>query len=199
MQQYIMGFWSFLKKMIKSEIEFCPVDDRYRYLCKKNMPMQVHEFLNLYGVKEVSGDGNNDVILNWADEIKNYVGIDYNADSIPWCGLALGVVMKRSGYKPPRICVRAKEWFNFGLQRDIAGLGDVLIFDRKGGGHVGLYVGEDKGHYFVLGANQNDSVNIKRMQKKRCIGIRSPYYVRRPFSAKPVFLEYSEKVSYNES
>ena len=35
-------------------------------------------------------------------------------------------------------------------------LGDILTFKRNGGGHVGLYVGEDKDCYHVLGGNQGN-------------------------------------------
>ena len=34
-------------------------------------------------------------------------------------------------------CIRAKEWVKFGNPVKQAMLGDILVFDRKNGGHVG--------------------------------------------------------------
>jgi len=48
-------------------------------------------------------------------------------------------------------------------------LGDVLIFTRGIGGHVGIYVREDDKCYHVLGGNQSDSVYITSKGKERCI------------------------------
>jgi hypothetical protein len=41
------------------------------------------------------------------------------------------------------------------------------VFTRSGGGHVGLYVGEDATHYHVLGGNQANLVSIMRLAKGR--------------------------------
>lgn len=51
-------------------------------------------------------------------------------------------------------------------------LGDALTFKRNGGGHVGIYVGEDSTCYHVLGDNQSNMVCITRIEKTRCSGIR---------------------------
>jgi hypothetical protein len=42
----------------------------------------------------------------------------------------------------------------------------VLTFKRKGGGHVGIYVGEDSKCYHVLGGNQSNMTI--RIEKSRC-------------------------------
>lgn len=49
-----------------------------------------------------------------------------------------------------------------------------MTFTRPGGGHVGLYVGEDASHYHILGGNQSNSVRISRIEKKRLSDIRWP-------------------------
>lgn len=41
-------------------------------------------------------------------------------------------------------------------------------------GHVGFAVGQDKDYYHVLGGNQSDQVNITKIAKSRCVGIRWP-------------------------
>ncbi len=82
----------------------------------------------------------------------------------------MAMVMQRSGLKPPPIAVRAAQWGRVGKWgRELLGprLGCVLVFTRNGGGHVGLYLGEDSTHYHVLGGNQSNSVNVMRIAKGR--------------------------------
>jgi hypothetical protein len=60
----------------------------------------------------------------------------------------------------------------------------VLIFGRKGGAHVCWYLGENKIAFQVLGANQNDSVNVTWIAKDRLEASRWPPGA--PVPAKPV-------------
>ena len=46
-------------------------------------------------------------------------------------------------------------------------LGCILVFTRAGGGHVGLYLGEDATHFHILGGNQSNSVSVTRIGKDR--------------------------------
>jgi hypothetical protein len=55
-------------------------------------------------------------------------------------------------------------------------LGDVLVFKRGAGGHVGFYVGETEGTYAVLGGNQSDQVCITHILKERLLGARRRIY-----------------------
>jgi cell wall-associated NlpC family hydrolase len=70
----------------------------------------------------------------------------------------------------------AQSWAKYGdaVPADQAQLGDVLVFKRDGGGHVGLYIAEDTFAYHVLGGNQGDAVSIVRLMKVRCIAVRRP-------------------------
>ncbi len=54
----------------------------------------------------------------------------------------------------------ALSWSNWGNPVSEPMLGDILTFKRTGGGHVGIYVGEDLTHYHVLGGNQGNSVSV---------------------------------------
>ena len=109
--------------------------------------------LGLLGTKEITGTGNNATILSWA----NALGLKntYNADSIPWCGLFVTYVVKQSGREPVDKPLWALSWKQWGVYVATAKLGDVLIFQREGGGHVGIYIAEDKDCYHVLGGNQS--------------------------------------------
>jgi uncharacterized protein (TIGR02594 family) len=138
--------------------------------------------------------------MAWAKE----VGLEktYNADEIPWCGLFVCILAHRAD-KPVAFAAKdalwARNWTKFGSSVQVAMVGDVLVFVREGGGHVGLYVGEDTTHYHVLGGNQGNQVSIVRIEKKRCIGIRRPHYNSQPPSVKRVHLNASGVVSRNEA
>jgi hypothetical protein len=55
-----------------------------------------------------------------------------------------------------------------------AAIGEVLVFKREGGGHVGFYVGEDATRFRVLGGNQSNSVSETWVSKNRLYARRWP-------------------------
>lgn len=129
------------------------------------------------GTREAAGGANNGTIIGWAKRLGTKVlGIAYNADSVPWCGVFVAACMQEAGIAPAPIAVRAKSWATWGANLGVSVLspGAVLVFEREGGGHVGFYVGEDSTHYHVLGGNQSDAVNVMRLAKGRCIARRWP-------------------------
>jgi cell wall-associated NlpC family hydrolase len=78
--------------------------------------------------------------------------------------------------------------------------GDVLTFRRNGGGHVGIYVGEDDVCYHVLGGNQSNMVNITRIEKKRCAGIRrTNWRIKQPSNVRVIKVNASGFISKNEA
>jgi uncharacterized protein (TIGR02594 family) len=94
--------------------------------------------------------------------------------------------------------MRAKAWSDYGslLRRDRLAPGAILVFDRAGGGHVGFYVGEDAGFYYVLGGNQSNAVNVMKLGKSRLVASRWPK--GEPVIGKPVYLN-GGSVSTNEA
>lgn len=166
----------------------------------EELPHNISEGLKLYGVKEKAGDADNPVILGWADEIgEAAIGWKYLHDSTPWCGLFAAVVVHRTGKPLPEGPLYARNWKKFGIPAVKAALGDVLVFVRPGGGHVGFYIGEDEQHYCVLGGNQGDAVSFAWIDKGRCISARRPPYNNQPLSAKPYQLARSGEISRNEA
>lgn len=149
----------------------------------ETLPRTIREGLNLFGVVEHTGTANSPTIMAWAKEVG--LNQSYSADSIPWCGLYAAVVAKRAGKTVVESPLWARNWAKFGEKADQASLGDVLVFVRKGGGHVGFYIGEDATAYHVLGGNQSDKVCITRILKSRCIAVRRPKYLVKPLSVKP--------------
>jgi uncharacterized protein (TIGR02594 family) len=128
------------------------------------------------GIRETPGVANNPVLMKRFSSITKQLGILYNADSVPWCGAMMAWWMQQCGITPPLIAVRAASWAGFGANLDKTKLapGAVLVFERKGGGHVALYVGEDATHYHCLGGNQGDAITITRIEKTRCVARRWP-------------------------
>jgi cell wall-associated NlpC family hydrolase len=79
-------------------------------------------------------------------------------------------------------------------------LGDVLTFKRDGGGHVGIYVGEDDKHYHVLGGNQGNSVSISRIAKTRLYKARrTTWKIAQPANVRVVKLEAKGVITTNEA
>lgn len=155
---------------------------QWQFLLKEPGPKMLLEALKLYGIKEYPGNANNPVIMDWVKFIEKDTGekLHYNTDSTPWCGLGMGYVACKAGKVPPLHILWARGWLEFGKKADIPMLGDVMVFKRGKGGHVGLYVGESKLSYWILGFNQNDSVCIKACAKNRFLGARRQYKVIPP-------------------
>ena len=75
----------------------------------------------------------------------------------------------------------------------------MLVFKRKGGGHVGLYVGHDASAFHVLAGNQSDRVSITRLSRNRLVAVRRPAYRAQPESVRPIPRAASGSLSVNEA
>ena len=166
----------------------------YRDLAAPDVPRMIREAVALYGTTEDPGAANDPQIMAWARETARHVK-GYTADSIPWCGLFAAVVAQRAGWETeiPNNPLWALNWLGFGSPVDQPALGDVLVWRRKGGGHVGFYVGEDATHYHCLGGNQGDAVSIVRLPKapsQTGVGFRGarrpPWRVAQPATVRPI-------------
>lgn len=174
------------------------MEKRYKYLEELKNPQVLVKAIELYGTKEIVGKQHNSVILGWAKELG--LQKEYTADEIPWCGLFVAICVKRATYEPVAKPLWARNWANFGNKQKVAALGDILVFVRDGGGHVGFYVGEDKNNYHVLGGNQGNMVNITRIEKRRCISInRCPWKIKQPSVVRPILLDATGPISTNEA
>jgi uncharacterized protein (TIGR02594 family) len=165
------------------------------------LPRTIQEGLKLFGTAEIVGKGSNRTIMSWRDEL-NQAGVaitGYSDDDIPWCGLFAAIVAHRAGKAVVAAPLWARSWAKFGFGGYQASLGDVLVFVRDGGGHVGFYVAEDTSAYHVLGGNQGNRVSITRIAKDRCIAVRRPDYKVRPASVKPYQVKAGGALSRNEA
>jgi uncharacterized protein (TIGR02594 family) len=169
----------------------------------QGLPRTIHLGLKELGVKEVVGRGSNATIIGWRDEL-NQAGVKisgFSDDDIPWCGLFAAIIAFRRMDRAEEVVkdpLWARNWAKYGTAVKHAALGDVLVFVRNGGGHVGFYVAEDKTAYHVLGGNQSNKVSIARIAKNRCIAVRRPPYRQAPAGAKSYVVSASGKLSQNE-
>lgn len=162
-----------------------------------DLPRIVKIGLSFLGTREIKGAKHNETILSWANE----TGLDkvYSSDEIAWCGLFVAMVIKRSGREPVENPLWARNWATWGAKADKGMLGDILVFKRNSGGHVGIYIAEDSSCFHVLGGNQSDAVTITRIEKSRCIAIRRPLYRNQPGSVKQYLVSASGEISENEA
>lgn len=193
-----MSFWS---KMLKPhEVNKIMLPKRYLFLVREKHPRILLEALRLHGVKEVRGDMDNPVIISWAKEVGGWIADWYKSDAVPWCGLFMAVVCKRAKLPYKQTALRALSWSAWGEHVTIPMLGDVLVFTRNGGGHVGIYVGEDVSHYHVLGGNQSDSVSISRISKGRLYAARrTKWKWAQPKNIRRVYMDGIGSISENEA
>lgn len=166
------------------------------------LPRTITEAMALHGVAEVVGAGSNRTIMAWRDEL-NAAGVvisGYSDDDIPWCGLFAAIVAHRAGKAVPKNPLWARNWVNFGVPVVSPALGDMLVYERPGGGgHVNWYLGEDASTYYGIGGNQTNAVTVTRIVKRRCIAVRRPHYNKPPASVRPFQLTARGPVSSNEA
>lgn len=186
----------------------------YAWLNAEPGPLMLLEAVKLYGLLEGPGAADNPTILAWADELKlelggsayaRWVADWYNADAIAWCGLFMATIAQRANpsdfaeRRPPNKFLSALSWAAWGAPAAVPMLGDVLVFKRDGGGHVGLYVGEDRDAFHVLGGNTRDSVSVARLARNRLHAARRPAYRAQPANVRKIALAPTGAVSTNEA
>ena len=170
----------------------------YEWLKNEKAPKVLVQAVKMLGTKEIVGAKHNPVILDWAKEL-NLQNI-YNADEIPWCGLAVAYACKSAGLEVINKPLWALSWAKWGTEVKEPMLGDILTFKRNGGGHVGFYVGEDDLCYHVLGGNQGNEMNVARIAKNRLYKARrTAWKVAQPSAVRRVFLDAKGEISTNEA
>lgn len=171
----------------------------YEYLKLEKAPRILVEAVKLIGTKEIVGKAHNPEILRWA----KVIGLEktYTNDEIPWCGLVMAYVAHMANVEYHKQPLWARNWMLYGVPTPYAMLGDILVFSRTGGGgHVGIYVGEDSTCFHVLGGNQSNAMNVTRIVKTRLIGVRRTVWkVAQPATVRKIYLDSKGAISTNES
>lgn len=144
------------------------------------------------GLAEVPGQVSNPVILKWAADMNTPSW--YHDDDQPWCALFMNRLMRACGMASSGYgfdLIRAESFQSWGQGMAIPTLGSILVFKRSGGYHVGLYVGESKMTYLVLGGNQHNAVGVNWMDKSGLVQARWPSDIPLP-APRPVMITFTE-------
>ncbi len=132
---------------------------------------------SLIGTQENPGRGSNQAILGWAENLEI---TSYDDDDIPRCGLFVAhcIGLQLPEETLPTNPLVARKWKGFGYEVTPR-FGAVMVFWRGspvgGKGHVGFYWAEDDEAYHILGGNQSNSVNVRRISKNRFLSARWPH------------------------
>ena len=179
------------------------ISNQYHWLGQiVDAPLMIKEAVRIgkLNTHEIPGAKSNPEILKLA-EIAGVKHI-YKNDDVAWCAVAQSAICVLANKEVPfenYDRLRARSFLNFGTPVKEPMLGDVLVFERKGGAHVGMYVGEDPLYYHVVGGNQQNQFNVIRIAKNRLTGARRPKYKVTPKSVKKIFLNPIGSVSTNEA
>lgn len=141
-------------------------------IAKANEPAWLKVARTKIGEREIKGPKHN----NWISKGWARLGASwFNDDETPWCGFFVAdcIDAAKLTYPGKGEFARAKSWLTWGKQTSPV-LGAIAVFGREGGGHVGFLVGESLHHWYVLGGNQSNCVNIMPIMKSRALGYRWP-------------------------
>lgn len=119
------------------------------------------------GLTEIAGKEHNPIIRNWLIALKAW----WQDDETPWCGTFVAHCCRVGGRALPKHWYRARDWLDTGTWLSRPAYGCIAVFERKGGGHVGFVVGQDKdGNLLILGGNQGNRVSISPFARSRVLG-----------------------------
>ena len=121
------------------------------------------------GVKEIYGGGDNPRIV----EYHQTCSLKATDDETPWCSAFINWCVIQAGLTGTNSAA-AISWMQWGKAVPLAQgtPGDLVIFSRTGGNHVGFYLSHDNNAIRVLGGNQKDEVNIATFSRARFLGLR---------------------------
>ena len=148
------------------------------------------------GLKEIKGSKHNNTILQWLSSLKVW----WHDDETAWCGTFVAHCLKATGHVIPSTWYRALSWAAWGQKLENPVVGCIVVFSRKGGGHVGFVVGKNRnGDLMVLGGNQGDAVAISAFDKSRVVAYRWPSDALIPLASDLPFITSNGKLSTNEA
>ncbi|MFM7012160.1 MAG: TIGR02594 family protein, partial [Betaproteobacteria bacterium] len=130
-------------------------------------PLWLIEARKYIGVSEIPGPQTASVISSWLHKLKAW----WNSDETPWCGVFVAACIDSVGGYLPQNWMRAKAWEEAGTRLPEPIPGCIVVFERKGGGHVGFVVGKraSDNALMVLGGNQGNKVSIAPFSRERVV------------------------------
>ena len=148
------------------------------------------------GLAEVPGKATAPTISRWLGNLKAW----WSDDETPWCGVFVAAVMQEAGYSRPKHWYRAKAWADHGSALSGPEKGCIVVYDRRGGGHVGFVTGVDAaGRIFTLGGNQANKVSEVPFDRTRVLAYRWPPGAPGPTAQLPLIAAAGVQSSNNEA
>ena len=128
--------------------------------------------LKEYAEHDIVGIENNARVLSYFKEIgQKWVTNDDTA----WCAAFVNWVLKQANL-PMTGLLNARSFLTYGVSTKTPEIGDIVILWRikkdSPYGHVGFFIKESKEGIYILGGNQNDSVNISLFNKTQVLDFR---------------------------
>jgi uncharacterized protein (TIGR02594 family) len=119
------------------------------------------------GIAELPGKAQNKRILQYHPA----TSLKATDEETPWCSSFANWVVAQCGVKGTNSAA-ARSWMKWGKELKKPVKGCLVVFTRKGGGHVGFVHEVLQDSILVLGGNQNNSVSIASYSKSRLLGYR---------------------------
>lgn len=148
------------------------------------------------GVAEIPGKAHAPAIQKWLRALKAW----WSDDETPWCGTFVAACLKEAGYHPPKHWYRARAYADWGAPLLKPERGCIVVYHRKGGGHVGFVTGVDEaGRIYTLGGNQGNRVSEVPFDKARVLAYRWPHGAPPPYAPLPLIAGRGVSSSNNEA
>lgn len=133
----------------------------------------VEEAIRQVGTSEIKGSEHSQKII----DMHARTNLKAKNDETAWCAAAANYVLEECGIKGTNLA-NARSFLKWGKKLKDAKFGCIVVFWRNNPdswqGHVGFVVGETAKSLYVLGGNQDDSMNIKAYSKDKVLGYRWP-------------------------
>lgn len=121
------------------------------------------ELMKHYGLAEITGPVDNEVIVGWFKEL----GFpEIKDDETAWCSLTINIMARKLGLAHSGR-LDARSWMKIGKEITEPKIGHIVVFWRESisgwKGHVGLFAGfnQDKSAIYTLGGNQGNVIGIR--------------------------------------
>lgn len=128
--------------------------------------------LKEYATHDIIGKASNSRVLEYFHDIGQKWVTD---DDTAWCAAFVNWVLLKAGL-PTTGSLLARSFLTYGSKTTVPQVGDIVVFWRISPssiyGHVGFFIKEVDGKVYVLGGNQNDSVNITAFPKNQVLDYR---------------------------
>ncbi len=142
----------------------------YRDSLRQHVPQWMRIAAAELGTKEIAGAKHNARIV----EYHSATTLHATADEVPWCASFVSWCLEKADVRSTRSAAAAS-YLNWGVEAK-SQFGNVVVFSRPGGNHVGFDVWQDADTLdrLILGGNQSNKVCCQVFTTQRFRSERRP-------------------------